>query len=281
MTIISHNGGGGIIRAGGILDRIVDARKKRLERAKRELPFERLISEVESQAGSDRASRFHEAITRIDRINIIAEMKRRSPSKGIIRERFEPAAIASNYERAGAAAVSVLTEEDFFEGSLDHLAAARRATSLPLLRKDFIFDPYQVYEAARAGASAILLIAAILDDELLRQLSGLARSLGLASLVEVHTDLEMDRALGAGARVLGVNNRDLTSFDVDLGTSLRLSKAAPPDFTLVSESGIRTREDIMMLKDAGYHAFLIGERFMVAEDPGGALRELIGGSMSQ
>jgi indole-3-glycerol phosphate synthase len=208
-------------------------------------------------------------------VNVIAEIKRRSPSKGIIREKFDPAAIASSYERAGAAALSVLTEEDHFDGSLDHLMAARGAAALPVLRKDFLFDPYQVYETAVAGASAVLLIVAILDEDMLIRLSEIARSLGLASLVEVHTEAEMRRAIKSGAEIIGVNNRDLTSFNVDLNTSLKLARDAPPDVALVSESGIRTRQDISALKGAGFDAFLVGELLMSSQEPGEALKSLL------
>jgi indole-3-glycerol phosphate synthase len=275
MSINSQSGIEGVLRAGGVLDRIVDSKKERLDRAKRETPIELLLTRVETRTAGPRGVDFFEAITRNDRVNVIAEIKRRSPSKGIIREQFDPAAIASSYERAGAAALSVLTEEDHFDGSLDHLMAARSAADLPVLRKDFLFDPYQVYEAAAAWASAILLIVAILDDDLLIMLSDLARSLGLASLVEVHKESEMRRAIKAGAEIIGVNNRDLTSFNVDLNTSLRLARVAPPGVALVSESGIRTREHISALKGAGFDAFLVGELLMSSQEPGEALKRLL------
>jgi indole-3-glycerol phosphate synthase len=275
MSLDSQAGIEGVLRAGGVLDRIVASKKGRLDRAKKEVPIERLVSRAETRASGTRGVDFFEAITRKESVNIIAEIKRRSPSKGIIREQFDPASIASSYERAGAAALSVLTEEDHFDGSLDHLIEAGRAAGLPLLRKDFLFDPYQVYEAASAGASAILLIVAILDDDLLARLSKTARGLGLASLVEVHTDREMERAIAAGAEIIGINNRDLTSFDVDLNTSLRLRQAAPPGIALVSESGIRTWVDISMLRSAGFDAFLVGEHLMASRDPGEALKGLV------
>jgi len=275
MSINSQPGIEGVLRAGGVLDRIVASKKDRLDRAKKEVPIEHLLTRVETRAETARGVDFFEAITRKERVNIISEIKRRSPSKGIIREQFDPEAIASSYERAGAAALSVLTEEDHFDGSLDHLMAARSAAALPVLRKDFLFDPYQVYEAAAAGASAVLLIVAILDDGLLKTLSELARSLGLASLVEVHTEEEMERAIYAGAEIIGVNNRDLTSFNVDLNTSLRLARDAPPDVALVSESGIRTRQEISALRGAGFDAFLVGEFLMSSQEPGEALKALL------
>ncbi|HET9530800.1 MAG TPA: indole-3-glycerol phosphate synthase TrpC [Blastocatellia bacterium] len=276
MSINTETSIEGLIRAGGILDRIVDARIKRLEEAKSRTPIERLKSQLDQYSPVSRSVEFIQALRREDRTNIIAEIKRRSPSKGTIREPLDPASIASSYRKAGAAALSVLTEEDFFGGSVDDLIAARRASGLPALRKDFLFDPYQVYEAAAAGAAAILLITAILDDDRLLELLSLAREAGLAALVEVHTEKEMERSAQAGAEIIGINNRDLTSFNVDLRTSLELGRLAPSGVTLVSESGIKTSDDLAMLRDCGFHAFLIGERFMTAEDPGGALKELIG-----
>jgi indole-3-glycerol phosphate synthase len=275
MSINSYKGSEGVLRAGGVLDRIVDARKARLDQAMREIPQGRLESLLAPEDSMPRGREFFRAITDGNRINIIAEIKRRSPSKGILREEFDPAVIATGYEAAGAAALSVLTEADFFDGALDHLIAARQSTALPVLRKDFLFDPYQLYEASAAGASAILLIAAILDDFRLKELLSLARGLGLAALVEVHTESEMERALLAEAEIIGVNNRDLSSLEVDIETSLRLARQAPDGVALVSESGIKTADDMKKLRDAGYHAFLIGEHFMVAPDPGRALGELV------
>ncbi|MEW6213519.1 MAG: indole-3-glycerol phosphate synthase TrpC [Acidobacteriota bacterium] len=255
----------GVLSAGGVLDRIVEAKARRLESAKR--------NRVDESA-SPRAS-FAEALRREDRINIIAEIKRRSPSKGVLRENFDPSAIARSYERAGAAAISVLTEEDFFDGSIGHLAAARASADVPILRKDFIIDESQILEAARAGADALLLIVAILDDDLLKRLIESTYEAGLDALVEVHTAQEMERAVRAGAQIAGVNNRDLTTFAVTLETSIELARLAPEGMLLVSESGIRTRDDIDRLREAGYRAFLIGEHFMRAEDPGEALSRLV------
>jgi indole-3-glycerol phosphate synthase len=217
------------------------------------------------------------SLTRTSSINIIAEIKRRSPSRGVIREDFDPVRIAESYASGGAAALSVLCEEDFFGGSLEHLEAIRERVELPLLRKDFIFDEYQLYEATLAGADAVLLIVAILDDELLQRLIALGRELGLDALVEVHSEDQMERAARAGASIIGVNNRDLTTFRVDLKTSQRLAALAPKGATLVSESGISARSDIEMLQTAGFSAFLVGEHLMRAENPGDALRSLIEG----
>ena len=207
---------------------------------------------------------------------MIAEIKRRSPSKGVIRQVFDPAAVAESYARGGAAAISVLTEEDFFDGSLDHLRAARQvAMHLPILRKDFVFDEYQLYEAAAAGADAVLLIAAILDDELLEKMIRVASEIGLDQLVEVHDAEEMRRAAAAGAGIIGVNNRDLRTFEVTLETSEKLAPLAPDGVVLVSESGIENAADIGRLRHAGFQAFLIGEHLMRARDPGLALNDLI------
>jgi indole-3-glycerol phosphate synthase len=263
----------GIISAGGILDRIVEKRIERLEQAKQQRSPGELI---EACAKTDaRVRSFKEALSRKDRTNIIAEIKRQSPSKGIIREDFDHLDIARRYAQAGAAAMSVLTEADFFGGDLRYLEEIHAQTHVPLLRKDFIIDAYQIFEAALAGASAVLLITAVLDDELLASFINQSEELGIDALVEVHTEDEMRRAAQANAGVIGVNNRDLTTFKVDLETSIRLAEYAPPDALLVSESGITTREDINRLKAAGYQAFLIGEHLMRQKEIGTALLSLI------
>ena len=210
------------------------------------------------------------------RAAVIAEIKKASPSKGVLRERFEPAAIAQSYERHGAAALSVLTDVRFFQGAPAYLEQARAASTLPALRKDFIVDPYQVYEARALGADCILLIAAILDDALMADLEALARELGMAVLVEVHDRVEFDRALDLKAPLLGVNNRNLRTFDVSLETTLGLLRHAPADRLLVTESGILNAADVQRMRDANVHAFLVGEAFMRAPDPGRALAELFG-----
>jgi indole-3-glycerol phosphate synthase len=264
---------GGVIKAGGILDRIVEAKAARLSQARLGRPLDELITQVE-QAGRP-VRPFAENLNRRDSINVIAEIKQRSPSKGIIRADFDPLQIAQGYAEAGAAAMSVLCEEDYFGGSLDDLRAIGAAVGTPLLRKDFLFDEYQLYESRAAGADAVLLIVAILDDELLSRLLAKAAALNLAALVEVHTAEELRRAADAGATIIGVNNRDLKTFNVNLRTSLDLAPLKPAGATLVSESGIATGESLRLLRDAGYNAFLIGETFMRAENPGGALRQLI------
>jgi indole-3-glycerol phosphate synthase len=207
------------------------------------------------------------------RVNVIAEFKRKSPSSGEIRRNADPLAIAEAYKSAGAAAVSILTEEDYFDGSLDDLRSVRQAISLPILRKDFIFEEYQVYESAAAGADAILLIVSALDDETLSHLRRLAEDeLGMDALVEVHTREEMARAVNSGAKLIGVNNRNLETFDVSLETSARLASRCGDDALLISESGIESVDDIQHLYDLGYRGFLIGGSLMRADDPGEALK---------
>lgn len=265
----------GVIRTGGILDRIVDAKTERLVRSKTARPIDELISRVADSARRATRAAFAKALQFAGRTNVIAEIKHRSPSKGVIRENFDPVELAKDYVAGNAAALSVLCEEDFFGGSLSHLEAVRSCVSIPLLRKDFIFDSYQLYEAAATGADAILLIVALLDDSILPDLICLAGELGLDSLVEVHTAAEIERAESAGATIIGVNNRDLRTFETDLATSLRLRPLAPEGTILVSESGINTAADIQSLKSAGFDAFLIGEHLMRSPSPGGSLKALL------
>jgi len=210
--------------------------------------------------------------------NVIAELKKASPSRGVIREDYSPADLAPKLEGAGAAALSVLTEEEFFSGSLVDLKAARKGTHVPVLRKDFIIDPWQIWETRAAGADAFLLIAAILGDETLRELLELGRSLGMEPLVEVHTREEVGRVITAGARIIGVNNRNLRNFNVRVETSLELVEAIPEECIAVSESGLRTHDDLVRLRSAGFDAFLIGEHLMKELDPAVPLRALIGAS---
>jgi indole-3-glycerol phosphate synthase len=207
---------------------------------------------------------------------IIAEIKKASPSRGVLQPEFHPAFIAHAYEEGGAACLSVLTDKHYFQGSLHDLEAARAAVSLPVLRKDFTIDRVQVFEAAAHGADAILLIAAILEAGELRILRELAAGLGLVALVEVHDAEELANAVDSGAEIIGVNNRDLETFEVSLDTSLRLSYLLPSNVVRVSESGIHTRADIELLRGAGFNAFLVGESLMKSRDPSAALRMLVG-----
>lgn len=206
---------------------------------------------------------------------IIAEVKRASPSRGRIREDFDPVAIAAGYDAAGAAAISVLTDERFFEGHLDYLGAIRSRVAVPVLRKDFLFEPYHVYEARAAGADAFLLIAAILRTEVIRELVALGAEMGMAALVEVHNLEQVERALAGGATIVGINNRDLDTFVTRLETGLELLPAIPAGTTVVIESGLKTPADLARYEAAGPRAFLIGETFMTAPDPGAKLRELL------
>ena len=205
---------------------------------------------------------------------VIAEIKKASPSAGVIRKHFRPAEIAASYEQAGAACLSVLTDRDYFQGSEHYLEEARRACALPVLRKDFVIHPWQVYESRAIGADCILLIAAALEPLQMQELDGLARDIGLDVLVEVHDEAELESALGTQASLLGVNNRDLHTFTTDLSTSEHLRPLVPEDRTLVTESGIHTPADVQRMKAAGINAFLVGEAFMRADDPGAALRAL-------
>jgi indole-3-glycerol phosphate synthase len=258
------------------LSDILEKKRARLEtaRAGRPLAEVRVAAlEVRSQSGRHR---LREALSRLNRINIIAEVKRASPSKGAIRGDVDPMAIARTYEVGGAAAISVLTEEDRFCGSLDDLRAVRSAVSIPVLRKDFIFDEYQLYEAAAAGADGLLLIVAALNDESLSRLRAITEDeLGMDALVEVHDADELKRALSCGARVIGVNNRNLRSFEVSLDVSRDLASHFPNDVLRISESGLSLGADISSLRSIGYDGFLIGEALMRADDPGSELRNLI------
>lgn len=230
---------------------------------------------------SPRGQLFEARLGRPGVTNVIAECKRRSPSKGVLAEVYEPTRIARAYEQGGVAAISVLTEPTFFDGALSHLTAVRATVETPLLRKDFIVDEYQLLEARAAGADAILLIVAALDQATLVTLQTAAWNLGLAALVEVHDDEELRRAADAGARLIGVNNRNLRTLQVDVDASARLASQMPAGAIPISESGLRTREDLTSLAAMGYRAFLIGERFMTAPDPVAALAALgVGGPLA-
>jgi indole-3-glycerol phosphate synthase len=255
-----------------ILDRIVEARRESIAHRKRVLPDVALKMAVDK---TEPPRDFAGALAR-EGYNVIAELKKASPSRGILRQDYAPATLAASLAAAGAAALSVLTEEDFFLGSLADLKAAKKAADIPVLRKDFIVDPWQVWEARAAGADAFLLIAAILKDQTLRELLELGRSLKMEPLVEVHSREELSRAIAAGASIIGVNNRDLRTFKVRIETSLELIEDVPEQCIAVSESGLRTHEDLTRLRSAGFDAFLVGEQLMVNADPAAPLRNLIG-----
>ncbi len=256
-----------------ILDDIVAHKKEELAETKRRAPFSE-IKEKASDAGPARG--FERALGSGKSIRLIAEVKKASPSKGVIREDFDPVGIAKIYEGAGASCLSVLTESRYFQGRLEYLTAIRAAVSLPLLRKDFIVDEYQVFEARAAGADAILLIAASLDRRQIEDLQGIARGIGLDVLVESHSYKELDKTLLAGATLVGINNRDLSTFSVSLRTTLDLLKDIPDDRTVVSESGIKTRDDVLKLEQAGADAILVGESLMREKDITKKVKELLG-----
>jgi indole-3-glycerol phosphate synthase len=260
-------------RSKNILERIVEARRASVAHRKRVLPDVALKLAVEKKVAPPRD--FPAALARAGKINIISELKKASPSRGVIREEYAPAVLAASLEEAGAAALSVLTEEDFFSGSLGDLKEASRVTKIPILRKDFIVDAWQVWETRAAGADSFLLIAAVLKDAELRELLELGRALKMEALVEVHSREELERVLHAGARIIGVNNRDLRDFQVHLETSLGLAEAIPENCIAVSESGLRTHDDLARLQRAGFDAFLIGEQVMQSADPATALRALL------
>jgi indole-3-glycerol phosphate synthase len=259
------------------LTEIMRLKGERLVGAKQAVAMEALRARAGNARRDAEPHAFRSSLKNRERLNIIAEFKRASPSKGLIRADAHPEQIARAYQAGGAAAISVLTEEDRFGGSLDDLKTIRAAVGIPVLRKDFIFDEYQLYESAAAGADALLLIVAALDDERLARLRRITEDeLKMDALVEVHTKEELRRAEAAGAMLVGVNNRDLRSFNVSLDVSVELSEAAPQEMTLVAESGLRTGDDLRRLRALGYSGFLIGETLMRAEEPEGTLRKLLG-----
>jgi indole-3-glycerol phosphate synthase len=262
-----------------VLARILQSTRAELDQRRRELPLEQLAARVERGGGDGprQAERpgFRQALARPP-MRAIAEFKRRSPSAGELRERADVAEIVRAYERGGASALSVLTEGPHFGGSLEDLRGARAASSLPILRKDFVVDEYQLYEALDAGADAVLLIVAALSSAELAALHARALTLGLDVLVEVHDAEELGAALAAGAQLIGINNRDLRDFSVDLERTSRLVAGVPDDVTLVSESGIASAEQLATLAGEGVHAVLVGESLMRARDPEAALRSLLG-----
>jgi indole-3-glycerol phosphate synthase len=260
-------------KSGTVLSRIIESRRAEVSRRKRIMP-ETVLRIAAGKADARRD--FTGALAR-DQVNVIAEIKRTSPSAGVLRRDFEPDALARAFEGAGAAALSVLTEEENFQGTLAHLRDARAAIGLPVLRKDFMVDTWQVWEARAANADSFLLIAAALDDSALATLLTLGRELGMEALVEVHTAEELERVLALGARIIGVNNRNLHTLEVRMETSLELVEMIPEDCIAVSESGLRSAEDLRKLRAAGFDAFLIGESLMREAQPGPALQRLIDG----
>jgi indole-3-glycerol phosphate synthase len=254
-----------------ILTRIVEAKQKRLQVSKMRVPepIVRRMAETAKPMPS-----FRDALEQRGPVRIIAEVKKASPSKGVLKADLDPATQARIYRDAGACAISVVTEEDFFQGDLGWVSTIRDASNLPVLRKDFVYEPFQVYETRAAGASAILLIVAMLEPDRLKDLIHLAQSLNLDALVEVHDETELHEALEAGANIIGVNNRDLKTFNVDIQTAVRLAKVIPDDRYFVVESGINSKDDIALLLKEGADAFLIGEHLLTSADPAASIRGL-------
>ena len=257
-----------------VLDRIVADKRDELAAAKAALPLAALKRASEEAPA---ARPFGDAL-RQPAISLIAEVKKASPSRGLLRADFDAVRLATDYRDAGAAAISVLTDEKHFQGSLSHLHSVRTALpeGPPLLRKDFLFEEYQLYEARCHGADAVLLITVILGTSALQSLIGLAASLAMDTLVEVHDEQELERAISAGAKIIGINNRDLRTFDVDLATTERLAPLAPPGTTIIAESGVFSREDVQRLAACGVDAVLIGEALVTAPHPGAKIREIFG-----
>lgn len=259
---------------GTVLDRILARKQEEVDERRRDISIDQLMDRARAQDPVRGFVRSMDVQLASHRPAVIAEVKKASPSKGIIRQDFHPAEIARAYEAGGAACLSVLTDRDFFQGHEDYLVAAREACTLPVLRKDFIIDPYQIWEARALGADCILLIVAALEDEQLHALNQCAIDAGMDVLVEVHTAEELGRALPLQNRLVGINNRDLHTFDTRLETTWSLLAQIPADRIVVTESGIHTGEDVVAMRNHGVHAFLVGEAFMRAEDPGDALHRL-------
>ena len=257
-----------------ILDTILARKQEEVAERRARVPLDELKARIADAPPLRGFADAIEAKIAAGQAAVIAEVKKASPSKGVIRADFDPAAIARSYQAGGAACLSVLTDIDFFQGADDYLVAARNACSLPVLRKDFIVDAYQLFEARTLGADCVLLIAAALDDAQLSEFAFIAAELGMDVLVEVHDLDELERSLPVPARLLGVNNRNLRTFDVSLQATLDLKAMVPADRVLVTESGILARGDVALMRDNGIHAFLVGEAFMRQPEPGIALREL-------
>ena len=259
---------------GDVLERIVVAKRAELAQAKAARPRRQLEGEARAAAPARDFVGAMRARIASGRPAVIAEIKRASPSRGVLREDFDPGAIAQSYEAGGATCMSVLTDKQFFQGALEHLKEARAACNLPVLRKDFMLDPYQIFESRAAGADAILLIAASLDAATMRAFEALAHDLGMAVLVEAHDVAELEAALALRTPLIGINNRDLRTFETRLETTLGLLPRVPKDRIVVTESGILSPADVGRMRSAGVNAFLVGEAFMRSPDPGGALRAM-------
>ena len=258
-----------------ILNSILEEKKKELEIAKKNAPLRSLIEEIEKIPGRSKPHLFKHSLGKHSHIHLIAEIKKASPSAGIIREDFDPLKIALTYQANGASAISVLTDEKFFQGHLSHLEKIKRVVHIPVLRKDFIIDEYQVYESIARGADAALLIADLLSEEELKNFLRIGKEHGFDFLVETHTEEDIEKALDSKCDIIGINNRDLHTFKVDVHTTMRLINLIPRDKIIVSESGIRTRENVSYLKSLGVDAVLIGELLMRSDDIGRTIKELM------
>ena len=254
-----------------MLKEIIKQKKIEIERFREKIPLPALVKKA---SGSKRLRDFKAALVQTGRINLIGEIKKASPSKGLLRGKFDPAAIAREYQEAGACALSVLTDEKFFQGNLRYLKLVRDAVNLPILRKDFIIDRYQIYQSLLTGADALLLIARILSAAELKEFYSLCNQLGLDALCEVRSQKDLDKALGCGCQIIGINNRDLETFNEDLTLSSRLIKLIPKSMVIVSESAIRTKDDLRYLQQLGLHAVLIGEAFMRSADIKAKVKQL-------
>ncbi len=261
-------------KTGTILDRILDRKEQEIAEHQKYISLTELRLYLESIQAEEQVRDFAKALRHGDNIALIAEIKKASPSKGVLIEDFDPVQLAKTYDANGAAALSVLTDRQFFQGDLKFIYDVRAAVDLPVLRKDFLIDPYQVYASRVSGADAVLLIVAALDDEQLADLLALTYELKMVALVEVHNAEEVDSALKAGARLIGVNNRDLKTFEVDLNTTARLAALLPDDATLVAESGVFTPEDVRTMGRLGAHAVLVGEALVTAPDIGAQVKLL-------
>ena len=257
-----------------ILEKIVEVKHQEVQAARKRKSLEAVRTDAESRVLTRDFVGAMRSKVAAGQAAVIAEVKKASPSKGVLRPDFIPADIAQSYAEHGAACLSVLTDQSFFQGSADYLKQARASCDLPLLRKDFMVDAYQIYESRAMGADCILLIAACLDDAQMRDLEALAMSLNMAVLIEVHDGVELDRALALRSPLLGINNRNLKTFEVSLDTTLALQARVPADRLLITESGIATAADVQRMRQAGIHAFLVGEAFMRADEPGLALEQL-------
>lgn len=262
-------------KTGTILDQILERKIVEVAERKTFIAMSEIVSYVENELAGEQTRDFVAALRKPGEVALIAEVKKASPSKGVLIENFDPVSIARTYAENGAAAISVLTDKPFFQGDLKYIFDVREATSIPVLCKDFIIDPYQVYAGRAAGADAVLLIVAALTDGQLTELRHQAERLNMAALVEVHDEQELERALKTGATLIGINNRDLKTFEVDVQTTARIAKAVPQGITLVAESGIKNGADVKRMGELGAHAVLVGEALVTSSDMAVAVREMV------